>query len=58
VQVAAYRAAARTAALPGFVVYRGRFFGMVLPARAGIIPSRPMLLAKYQNYDSVPGRPI
>jgi hypothetical protein len=24
---------------------------MVLPARAGVIPSRPMLLAKYQNFD-------
>jgi hypothetical protein len=41
-----------------FCCLSGRFFGMVLPARAGVIPSRPMLLAKHQNFDSVPGRPI
>jgi len=54
VQEAAYRAP-RAAALPGSVVYPEISSAYVLLAKGRRQRSRRMLLAKYQNIDSVPG---
>ena len=48
-QAAAYGGLERPAALPGSVVYRGISSAYVSPAM------HRMLVAKYQNIDSVPG---
>ena len=53
-QAAAYRAPARAAVLPGSVVYQGISSANVLPAGQAC-PPRRMLVAKYQDIDSVPG---